>query len=60
MLDKVKLKDGLAWNCMDNEIIGFIAEDLNTTKLFEKNTGCYLKCKRQEETVSCICEPMEI
>ena len=45
MLDEIKLKNGLAWNCMNNEITGFISEDLNTTKLFENILGFTLNTK---------------
>ena len=52
MLDEIKLKNGLAWNCMNNEITGFISEDLNTTKLFEKILGFTLNTKDKNKQMA--------
>ena len=30
MMDEIKLKNGIMWNCMNNVITGYIEEDLNT------------------------------
>ena len=43
MPDKIKLKNGLAWNCMSNEVTGFIQKEINTTHLFEHILGLYKK-----------------
>ena len=35
MVDKIKLKNGIAFNVQNNEIKGFIKEQLNTKQMFE-------------------------
>ena len=35
MLDNIKLKNSIAWNCMNNEVTEFNTEDLNTINLLE-------------------------
>lgn len=39
MMDKIKLKNGIMWNCMNNEITGFLEEDLNTNESLEYILG---------------------
>ena len=46
MLDEIKLKNGLAWNCMNNEVTGYIEEEINTTHLFEHILGLSKKPKK--------------
>ena len=29
MMDEIKLKNGIMWNCMKNVVIGFIHDELN-------------------------------
>lgn len=35
MMDKIKLKNEMMWNCMNNEEIEFVEEDLNTNTMME-------------------------
>ena len=39
MLDEIKLKNGLAWNCTNNEVTCFISDEINTTIMFENILG---------------------
>ena len=39
MVDEIKLKNGLIWNCINNEVIRFISNILNTTRMFENLLG---------------------
>ena len=43
MVDEIKLKNGLAWNCMNNEVTGFICDQINTNHMFENILGVSLK-----------------
>ena len=33
MMDEIKLKNGIMWNCMNNEVTGFVEEDLKMKDL---------------------------
>ena len=35
MMDKIKLKNGVAFNCNNNEVAGFVVGQLNTNMVFE-------------------------
>ena len=39
MMDEIKLKNGIMWNCMNNVCTGFIAEDLNTSDIMNNILG---------------------
>ena len=39
MLDKIKFKNGLAWDCMNTDGTGFIAEEIETTRIIEDIFG---------------------
>ena len=39
MMDEIKLKNGIMWNCMNNEVTGFVGEDLKTNELLENILG---------------------
>ena len=39
MMDEIKLKNGIMWNCMNNEVTGFVEEDLKTNALLENILG---------------------
>ena len=50
MLDKIKLKNGLAWNYMNNEVTGFISDEMNTSEFFENILGLTLdKIKNKKQ-----------
>ena len=36
MMDEIKLKNGIAFNCMSNEITGFVTEQLNTKHILKE------------------------
>ena len=33
MMDEIKLKNGIIWNCMNNEVTGLVEEYLKTNEL---------------------------
>ena len=35
MMDEIKLKNGIVFNCNSNEVTGFLTEQLNTKTMFE-------------------------
>ena len=41
MLDKIKLENGISFNCISKEIIGYLPDQMNTKKMLENilNTG---------------------
>ena len=39
MMDEIKLKNGILRNCMNNEVTGFVKEDLKTNELLENILG---------------------
>ena len=42
MIDEIRLKNVLAWNFMNNEVTGFISDEMSTSKMFENILGLTL------------------
>ena len=43
-MDEIKLKDGIMWNCMNNELTGFVQEDFKKS-VVRNIMGLYKKRK---------------
>lgn len=43
MMNEIKLKNGIMWNCMNNVVREFAEEDLNTNELLENTLGIFKK-----------------
>ena len=43
MMDKIKLKNSIMWNCMNNEVNEFIKDELNTKRIFVYILGLTIK-----------------
>ena len=39
MMDEIKLKNGVLWNCSNNTVTGFVMEELNTTNMLKEILG---------------------
>ena len=39
MMDEIKLKNGVLWNCSNNTVPGFVMEELNTTNMLQEILG---------------------
>ena len=49
MMDEIKLKNGIVWNCMNNEVRGFVQEELNTNTMLENILGLNSGGKKKPE-----------
>ena len=47
MMDEIKLKNGIMWNCKNNEVTGFVKDQLNTSKMMEEILGLETKTKNK-------------
>ena len=57
MLDEIKLKNGISFNCKSKEIIRFLPDQMNTKNMFENILKTGSKQKNWS-TNGCICKPM--
>ena len=46
MMDEIKLKNGIMWTCMNGEVTGFIADELNTKNLMLNILMCPVLIKQ--------------
>ena len=49
MMDEIKLKNGISFNCKNKEIIGFIPEEMNTKNMLENILNTNKKTKNGEQ-----------
>ena len=52
MMDEIKLKNGIMWNCMNGEVSGFIADELNAKDLMLDILGLSSTNKKDNRQLS--------
>ena len=60
MMDEIKLKNGIIWNCMNNVVTGFIEDELNTKDIMMDILGLSSKKKKNKSANDGICKSVEI
>ena len=52
MMDEIKLKNGILWNCNTNQVTGFVMESLNTNNMMQEILGLDLKKKNDSKQIA--------
>ena len=53
MMDEIKMKNGIIWYYINNEMAGFVEEDLNTKAMIKNILG--LTRDKQKREYYCLC-----
>ena len=52
MMDEIKLKNGVLWNCNDNTVTGFDVEELNTSNMLQETLAVTDSSKKENKQLA--------